>query len=94
MEENKISLNHKIGLVNRKTGSITGVKDVISFDVASVLLETSQGMLTIKGTDLHVSRLNLDKGEVDIDGQIDSLTYSDINSYARRGESILSRMFK
>lgn len=89
-----MALNHKIIMINRKTGSISGVKDVISFDIASVLLETSNGMLTIKGSDLHVSRLNLDKGEIDIDGMIDSFSYSDINSYAKSRESVISRLFK
>ena len=37
-----------------------------------ILLETEQGMLMIRGNELHVNRLTLDKGEVDIDGRIDS----------------------
>ena len=61
MEENKITKSHKIVLGNRKSGSITGVLDVISFDITEVLLETEQGMLNIKGKDLHVNRLNLVK---------------------------------
>lgn len=94
MEDNSNNVNHKLGMINRKTCSITGVKDVISFDMINVLVETSQGMLAIKGSDLHVNRLNLDKGEIDIDGQMDSFVYSDINSYSKRGESVLSRLFK
>lgn len=35
---------HKIHMMNRRTGSITGVTDVISFDIAEVLLETELGM--------------------------------------------------
>ena len=67
---------HKLMLTNRKTCTINGVADVLSFDLNEVLLETDQGMLMIKGSDLHVSRLTLEKGEVDIDGKVDSLTYS------------------
>ena len=62
---------------NRRTGTITGVADVISFDITEVLLETEQGMLMIKGADLHVNRLTLEKGEIDIEGRIDSLAYSE-----------------
>ena len=81
-------------LTNRRTCSISGVNDVLSFDVNEILLETEQGMLMIKGTELHVSRLSLDKGEVDVDGRIDSFTYSETAGYGARGESLLARLFK
>ena len=58
---------HKLMLTNRRTCNISGVNDVLSFDVNEILLETEQGMLMIKGNELHVNRLTLDKGEVDID---------------------------
>ena len=83
---------HKCMLTNRSTCNMNGVVDVLSFDLNEILLETDQGMLMIKGKELHVNRLSLDKGEVDIDGRIDSLTYSD--SVAKpTGTSILSRLF-
>ena len=85
---------HKLMLTNRRTCTISGVCDVLSFDVKEVLLETDQGMLMIKGDDLHVSRLTLDKGEVDVDGKIDSFTYSETAGYGNKGESLLSRLFK
>lgn len=85
---------HKLLLMNRKACNITGVLDVISFDTAEVMLETEQGMLQMKGKDLHVSRLSLDKGELDIDGRIDSLTYTDTTSYQAKGESFLARLFR
>ena len=75
MEENKPAKAHKVLLSNRKTGNFSGVVDVLSFDVAEILLETEQGMLLIKGNDLHVNRLSLEQGEIDIAGRIDSLTY-------------------
>lgn len=53
---------HKLMLTNRRTCTISGVNDVLSFDVNEILLETEQGMLMIKGNELHVSRLSLDKG--------------------------------
>ena len=78
MEElNSRAGQHRISLVNREVCAINGVSDVLSFDVGEVLLETEQGMLMIRGSELHVSRLTLEKGEVDIDGRIDSLTYSE-----------------
>lgn len=85
---------HKLMLTDRRTCTINGVNDVLSFDVNEILLETEQGMLMIKGNELHVSRLSLDKGEVDIDGRIDSFTYSENAGYGAKGESLIARLFK
>mgnify|MGYP001431248765 FL=1 len=53
------------------------------------------GMLMIRGMDLHVNRLTLEKGEVDLSGKIDSIQYSDVNKgKASQGESLLGRLFK
>ena len=65
-----VTKSHKVLLANRKSGAFSGVVDVLSFDVAEILLETELGMLLIKGHDLHVNRLTLEKGEIDIEGRI------------------------
>lgn len=88
------SRQHRVTLMNRQTCTIAGVADVLSFDVGEVLLETDQGMLMIKGNDLHVSRLTLEKGEVDVDGKIDSLTYSEHVSMGGKAESLFTRLFR
>ncbi|MBQ2902611.1 MAG: sporulation protein YabP [Agathobacter sp.] len=94
MEENKLTKSHKMILTNRKSGSFTGVLDVISFDISEILLETEQGMLNVKGKDLHVNRLNLEKGEVDIEGMIDSLSYSQVPASIKKPENLLGKWFK
>lgn len=85
---------HKLILNNRRTCNLTGISDVLSFDENEIVLETDQGMLMMKGKELHVNRLTLDKGEVDVDGRIDSLIYSDQMGSGSKGESLLSRLFK
>ena len=85
---------HKLMLTNRRTCMVNGVSDVLSFDLTEILLETDQGMLMIRGNDLHVNRLTLEKGEVDIEGKIDSLTYSEVNSYSAKAESLFGKLFK
>ena len=95
MEEKTVNNKaHKVLLNNRKMGNFSGVVDVLSFDVAEILLETEQGMLLIKGNDLHVNRLSLEKGEVDIEGRIDSLAYSEVKDYGKPAESFFGRLFK
>ena len=92
MEEknyNNTAKSHKVLLVNRGNGAFSGVVDVLSFDVAEILLETELGMLLIKGQDLHVNRLSLE-----IEGRIDSLTYSDVKTAGKQAESLLGRLFR
>ena len=92
MEENP-GMAHKIVLNNRNLGNLTGILDVISFDENSIVLDTDMGFLTIKGKDLHVNRLSLEKGEIDIEGRTDSLVYS-AGSGAKSGGSFLAKLFK
>ena len=54
MEERTVPKNHKLVINNRKTSTVTGVTDVLSFDLNEILLETEQGMLMVKGANLHV----------------------------------------
>lgn len=94
MEEKQVGAAHRLVVNNRKTSLVTGVLDVLSFDLNEILLETEQGMLMVKGTDMHVNRLNLEKGEVDLSGNIDSFAYSDIHQQPKGGESFLGKLFR
>lgn len=94
MEELNGGRTHKVTMTNRRSCIINGVNDVLSFDIHEILLETEQGMLMIKGNDLHVNRLMLDKGEVDVDGKIDSFTYSDVAVNNHPNESFLAKLFR
>ena len=90
MEERQMPAKaHKLIVNNRKTSMVTGVLDVLN----EILLETEQGMLMVKGTDLHVNRLSVEKGEVDLSGNIDSIAYSGVNQ-GGQNESFLSKLFK
>lgn len=94
MEERSAAKSHKVILNNRGNGNFTGIRDVISFDPKEILLETEMGMLQIKGEDLHVSRLTLDKGEVDVQGLVISLVYSEVENYGKKTENLLGRLFR
>lgn len=89
-----IKHQHNLSLHNRKDCTISGVVDVLSFDVNEILLETEQGMLMIRGSSLHVTRLTLEKGEIEIDGKIDSLTYSENGPRGGGENSFLAKLFK
>ena len=82
MEEknyNNTAKSHKVLLVNRGNGAFSGVVDVLSFDVAAFFYPQL--------------RTN-EKGEVDIEGRIDSLTYSDVKTAGKQAESLLGRLFR
>ena len=85
-------MTHKLFITGRDTGSVTGVKDVISFDLEEIVLETVMGILNIKGSNLHVKGINLDKGQVDMEGNIDSMSYSDTKHMKK--QSFVGRLFK
>lgn len=80
-------------LENRKKLSISGVEDVLSFDDQIVILETSLGMLTIKGEDLRINKLSIDTTEVVIEGEMNSFSYSEKQDKKTSG-SLLGKIFK
>lgn len=85
---------HKLLLQGRKTVELTGVKEVVSFDAKEVVLNTTLGALVVRGNDLFVKRLTVEKGEVDLEGQVDSFVYADKPGKAAGGESVLKRLFR
>ena len=93
MEEKIRNISHKLTLDNRKEVLLTGVKDVVSFDEKEILLQTSEGRLQIRGSQLHVKGLNLEKGEAALAGHVDSLVYLSKDS-VRKEEPLLKRMFR
>ncbi|MCI6677543.1 MAG: sporulation protein YabP [Clostridiales bacterium] len=94
MDEKQQNANHRIVMHNRNECQMTGVRDVISFTAEEALLETEMGILQIKGQNLHMSRLTLEKEEIDIDGEIVSMVYSSAQHYNKPGESFLKRIFR
>lgn len=93
MDERVGTRTHKVNLLNRGVGAITGVRDVKAFNEAEIVLETDMGMLSIKGADLHVTKLTLEKGEVEVDGTVDSFVYTSTKEpAAERG--VFGRLFR
>ncbi len=76
-------LPHNIIMEDRKRLSVSGVTDIDSFDEQSIIALTQLGELTIRGWDLHITRLNLEQGELMVDGEISSLTYTDTRPKAQ-----------
>lgn len=92
MEDNGIRRSHKIAIDNRKKCVISGVKEVIAFDAQSVILDTQEGILNIKGEELRVNKLSVELGDVDVTGKINALTYTKDNN--EKQESLWAKMFR
>ena len=76
---------HNIMIENRKRIVISEVDDVESFDEERVIVYTSMGTLTISGYDFRINKLNVDDGELVIDGEITALEYSDTQRQDKTG---------
>ena len=94
MEERKYSGKHKIILEKRQKVFITGIIDVMSFDEETVAAETDQGTLILRGHQLHVNSLNLEKGELEINGNIASLNYEDDSPLSKNRQSLFGKIFR
>lgn len=83
---------HNVIMENREKVVITGIIDIHSFDDELVLTETEMGILTIKGKDLKMNKLNLDNTELVVEGQIGLLQYNDLDSVKKGG--MFNKIFK
>lgn len=58
------------------------------------MLESDYGVIVIKGDALHVNKLSVEKGELDVDGRIDSIVYSQNSTAGKKGEPLINRLFR
>lgn len=93
-EPDKIDLiNHSISVLERHNVTITGVIKIDSFDSEEFLLQTSLGLLGIKGRELEIIKLDTYEGTITIKGVIDGFTYLETNK-SKKEESVITRLFK
>ncbi|MBQ9012084.1 MAG: sporulation protein YabP [Bacilli bacterium] len=91
--DGKSVVNQNIIIENREKISVTGVIDIHSFDDELVIAQTDLGILTVKGDDLKMNKLNLENNELIIEGKIIAVAYSDINSNGKK-TGIMNKLFK
>lgn len=84
---------HDVVMRGRRLLDITGVKQVESFDNEEFLLETVMGFLAIKGENLTMKNLDVDKGIVSIKGKIFDLVYIDDHN-GEKAKGFFSKLFR
>ena len=76
-DEVQTNIMQNVILENRKKLTLTGIKDVLSFDDEIVIVESELGLLNIKGADLRVNKISVETGDVIVEGNIRAIEYSD-----------------
>jgi sporulation protein YabP len=95
MEERKVikTKPQNVCIENREKLNISGVRDVVSFDENTILLNTELGGLVIKGTGLHINKLSVEDGNLNIEGYIIACSYTDKVDYKKK-TGFFSSIFK
>lgn len=94
MEEKNNNKKHVVSLIDREKMSLTGVKEVFSFDEQLIELETTRGYVDIRGEDLHIIKMNIDDGEIAVEGKVDEIIYHDSPGNGKKKGSMMSKLFK
>lgn len=85
--------DHDVIMRGRRTLEITGVRQVESFDNEEFLLETVMGFLAIRGQNLQMKNLDVDKGIVSIKGKVFDLVYLD-EHHGEKAKGFFSKLFR
>ena len=75
MEEN-LNKIHNVIVEDRKKFTLSGIKEVCSFDEENILLDTSYGKLAIKGSSLHILNFISESGDLSGEGRIHAFIYT------------------
>ena len=68
---------HSLTLEGRERLSLSGVEDVSGFDENQIVLTTAQGELSIRGQELHIERIDLELGKLEVRGHVQELSYEE-----------------
>jgi sporulation protein YabP len=88
--EDNVKQNHNVIVENRKKFTLTGVRDVLSFDDDTVMLDTALGKLAVKGRGLHVLNFNTETGDLVGEGRVHAFIYT----ADENGGGFFSRLFR
>jgi len=89
--KNEFKAPHSIVINERENIKVAGVTDVESFDENEITLYTSEGGIILIGEDFKINRLSVETGEVEIEGFINEIKYT--NSTQVNG-GFWSKIFK
>lgn len=91
LEDKTPKWRHQVTLIDREELSVEGVENLGSFDEKEVVMETGQGVLTVRGEGLNIKQLNLEKGNITVEGTVKSIAYED---ETRQKKGLLERLLR
>ena len=91
--ENGTGMPHRFTASDRTKMALTGVSKVISFEELEAIVETSVGKLTIKGNNMHIKRFDVSNGELDFEGRLECVCYTDSKHKQKTENGIVKRLF-
>ena len=91
METIKEPKIQELRLINREKLTINEVSEVVRFDDTTVVLITKLGELTVEGNNIKISTLDTDTGIVSLDGNIDSMYYT--NDLKNESKGFFAKLF-
>lgn len=92
-EQSRQNSGQKLMMQDRRRVELNGVTEVISFDNKEIYLETIEGMMRFAGEELHVKRLTLERGEIELEGKVQEISYHQSGKEKTAG-GVLSRLFR
>ena len=90
-KQNQPAMPQNIILEGRKKLSVSGVEDIDSFDDQTIVAYTDLGEMLVKGSGLHINKIDLESGDLSVAGNISSISYSDQPAPTK---GLLSRLFR
>ena len=94
IEANVVNLvAHNVSINDRKQIIMSGIKKIVSFDSEEFLMESSLGMVLLKGNELEIIKLDTHDGNVSIKGYVSGLTYLEEKEKIKE-ESFITKLFK
>ena len=92
MEEKRtVKTPHHVIMEERTNLTVSGVMDIDSFDEQTIVAYTDLGEMLVKGTGLHINKIDLESGDLLVEGKISSISYSE---QVNTSGGFLSRLFR
>ncbi len=94
MDARYVEKEHKLTMVGRKQGQISGITRVISIEEQQMILITDVGKMTISGKELHAGKLDVATGVLEFSGMVSGVSYQDYKTPGQKASGFVGKLFK
>lgn len=83
---------HQLTIINREKLVVSGVLHILNYDETEIALETTMGVLILKGNNFNITSLSLETGNLEAGGSVNNLSYSEGKGV--HGKKLWQRLLK